>query len=125
MQLKLIVIIIISIGVALFALQNIELVSVSLAIWHFDGSLSLVLLIVFGLGVLIAGLLSSPALIRNQWRVGQANRRISQLEGLIAERDERIAALNAVRSAPIAGSSAGGTNASDNPNNAAMDQSHA
>ncbi len=26
-----------------------------------------------------AGLLSSPALIRNQWRVGQANRRISQL----------------------------------------------
>ncbi|MEF8715301.1 MAG: LapA family protein [Accumulibacter sp.] len=125
MQLKLILIIIIAIGVAGFALQNVEPVSVSLAIWHFDGSLSLVLLIVFGLGVLIAGLLSSPALIRNHWRVGRANRRITQLEGMIAERDERIAALNAIRSGPIVGSSAGGTNASDNPNNASVDQSHA
>ena len=109
---------------ALFALQNFEPVTVSLAIWHFDGSLSLVLLIVFGLGVLIAGLLSSPALIRNQWRVGQANRRITQLEGLIAERDERIAALNSLRSDLTAGSSAGFANASNKPNIAPVDQSH-
>lgn len=121
MQLKLIVIIIISIGVTLFALQNVEPVTVSLAIWHFDGSLSLMLLIVFGLGVLIAGLLSSPALIRNQWRVGQANRRITQLECMIAERDKRIAALNAA----IAGSSAVDANAFDNPNIAVTDQTHA
>ena len=94
MQLKLIVIIIISIGVTLFALQSVEPVTVSLAIWHFDGSLSLVLLIVFGLGV------------------------------LIAERDERIAALNAVRSDMTAGSSAGFANASNKPNIAPVDQSH-
>lgn len=81
-------------------------------------------MIVFGLGVLIAGLLSSPALIRNQWRVGQANRRITQLEGLIAERDARIAALNSLRSDLTAGASAGCVNASDKLNIAAVDQSH-
>jgi lipopolysaccharide assembly protein A len=90
MQLKLILIIVIAIGVALFSIQNVTPVTVSLAVWTFEGSLAFILLLVLGLGALIAGLLSSPALIRSQWRVGQLTRRIKKLENTLAEREGRI-----------------------------------
>ena len=55
------------IGVAivavLFALQNNVPVTISFFAWSFGGSLALVLLMALGLGVLIAGLVTSPALI--------------------------------------------------------------
>ncbi len=85
MQLVLVVGIVFAIAAVLFALQNNVPVAVTLAVWHFDGSLALVLLLALGLGVLITGLLSSPAVIRRQWLAARLRRRVAELEREAAE----------------------------------------
>ena len=77
-----------AIGVVGFALQNNVPVTVTLALWSFDGSLALMLLLAMGLGVLIAGLLSSPSMIKNRWIR-------SRLEGDKTALERRIVELEA------------------------------
>lgn len=89
MQLILIIGIIIAIGAVIFALQNNTPVVVTLALWSFQGSLALVLLVSLGLGVLIAGLLSSPAMIRGQWAMGRLRNRVADLERQLAAQQQR------------------------------------
>ena len=53
MQLTLILGIVFAIGAVLFALQNNVPVTVTFALWRFDSTLAVVLLIALGLGALI------------------------------------------------------------------------
>jgi len=85
MQLMLISGIVFAIGAVIFALQNNGLVVVTLALWSFEGSLAIVLLLALGLGVLITGLLTTPAVIRAQWTNKRLCRRIADLEREVAE----------------------------------------
>jgi len=78
MQLGLIIGIVFAIGAVVFAMQNITVVTVTLGFWSFEGSLALVLLVTMGLGALIAGLVSSPAMIRRQWTVAQLGRLLTE-----------------------------------------------
>lgn len=89
MQLGLIVGIIFAIAAALFAMQNSAPVTVSVGFWSFEGSLALVLLATLGLGALIAGLVSSPAMIRRQWNVTRLTRQVVDLEHKLAEAERR------------------------------------
>jgi len=95
MQLMLVLGIVFAIVAVLFALQNNIPVAVTLAVWQFDGSLALVLLIALGLGVLITGLLSSPAVIRGQWVAARLRRRVAELEREAAECQAQNRALAA------------------------------
>ncbi|MCM2287819.1 MAG: LapA family protein [Sulfuritalea sp.] len=106
MQLILIVGIIIAIGAVIFALQNNTPVMVTLALWSFEGSLALVLLVSLGLGALIAGLLSSPAVIRGQWTARRLRNQVADLERQLAEQHRRKAELDAelARQSPPAAS---------------------
>lgn len=88
MQLILILGISVAIGAVVFALQNMAPVTVTLALWTFEGSLALVLLFTLGLGALIAGLLSSPAVIRGQWTIGRQRSRIADLERQLATQEQ-------------------------------------
>lgn len=88
MQLILILGILVAIGAVVFALQNLAPVTVTLAVWTFEGSLALVLLFALGLGALIAGLLSSPAVIRGQWTIGRQRGRIAELERQLAAQEQ-------------------------------------
>lgn len=89
MQLGLIVGILCSIAAVIFAMQNIAAVTVTLGFWTFDGSLALVLLVALGLGALIAGLVSSPAMIRRQWNIAQLSRQAADLERKLADEVRR------------------------------------
>ena len=89
MQLALIFGIVIAAGAVIFALQNNIPVTVTLGLWGFDGSLALLLLLALGLGVLVAGLVSSPAVIRRQWAVSRLTRQVSDLESRLAEQEKR------------------------------------
>lgn len=89
MQLGLIVGIVFAIVAALFAMQNIAPVTVTVGFWSFEGSLALVLLATLGLGALIAGLVSSPAMIRRQWNVTRLTRQVADLEHKLAEAERR------------------------------------
>lgn len=95
MQLTLILGIAFAIGAVLFALQNNAPVTVTLALWSFEGSLALVLLLTLGIGALITGLLSSPAVIRGQWRTTRLGHRVADLEQQLAtqlEKNEKLTA---------------------------------
>ncbi|MDP1526312.1 MAG: lipopolysaccharide assembly protein LapA domain-containing protein [Rhodocyclaceae bacterium] len=95
MQLGLIIGIIFAIVAALFAMQNIAPVTVTIGFWNFEGSLALVLLVTLGLGALIAGLVSSPAMIRRQWNVTRLGRQVNELEHKLAEAECRNDELRA------------------------------
>lgn len=88
MQLILVLGIVVAIGAVVFALQNLAPVTVTLAMWTFEGSLALVLLFALGLGALIAGLLSSPSVIRGQWTIGRQRSRIAELERQLATQEQ-------------------------------------
>jgi len=95
MQLTLILGIAFAIGAVLFALQNNAPVTVTLALWSVEGSLALVLLLTLGIGALIAGLLSSPAVIRGQWRTARLGHRVADLEQQLAVETQKNAELTA------------------------------
>ena len=95
MQLMLILGIIVAIVAVVFALQNNLPVVVAIALWRFEGSLALVLLVSLGLGALIAGLLSSPAVIRGQWTMGRLRKQVADLERQLAGQQQRTRELEA------------------------------
>ena len=84
-----------AIGVVGFALQNNVPVTVNLALWSFDGSLALVLLLAMGLGVLIAGLMSSPSMIKSRWVRSRLRSQVSRLEEDKIALERRIVELEA------------------------------
>ena len=94
MQLMLILGIVFASGAVLFALQNTATVAVSLAAWQVEGSLAMVLLVTLGLGVLIAGLISSPAMISRQWATARLRRQVAELEQEVTKHQKRITELN-------------------------------
>ena len=84
MQLMLILGVVFAIGAVVFALQNEALVVVTLALWRFEGSLAVVLLLALGLGVVITALLTTPAVIRGQWTVKRLRRQLADLQSEVA-----------------------------------------
>ena len=95
MQLLLIFGIAVAVVAVIFALQNNVPVTVSLIFWSFNGSLALVLLLAIGVGAIIAGLVSSPAVIGGRWAAARLRRQVAALEGDKADLARRIGALEA------------------------------
>ncbi len=95
MQLILILGIIVAVGAVMFALQNNLPVVVSIALWQFEGSLALVLLLSLGLGALIAVLLSSPSAITRRWALGRLRNQVADLERQLAAQRQRTRELEA------------------------------
>lgn len=93
MQFMLIFGILFSIGSVTFALQNNVPVTVTFAIWRFESSLAMVLLLALGLGATIAALLSSPTVIRGQWTASRLRRQLAGLEEDKAVLERRISQL--------------------------------
>lgn len=93
MQLMLIFGIVFAIGAVAFALQNNVAVTVAFALWSFESSLAMVLLIALGLGALITALLSSPSAIRRQWAGKRLHHQIDVLESENSTLTQRITNL--------------------------------
>lgn len=79
----------------LFALQNNALVTVTVALWHFESTLAVVLLLALGLGMLIAALVSTSTVIRGQWGGVRLRRLVAGLEEEKARLEQRVSALEA------------------------------
>jgi lipopolysaccharide assembly protein A len=108
MQLLLLVGIVFAIGAVTFALQNYVPVSLTFASWHYDSSLAVVLLVALGLGALIAGLLSTPSVIKGQWAGARLRRQVAILEDDKASLEHRLRMLksampgDSIAAAPLA-----------------------
>ena len=96
MQLMLVLGIVFAIGAVVFAMQNNVAITVAFAVWQFEGSQALVLLLTLGLGVLITCLVSSPTIIRRQWEAVRMRRQIADLERQVADFQRREAELAAM-----------------------------
>ncbi len=90
-----------------FALQNSAAVTVMFVAWRFESSLALVLAVTFVLGALLAALLSTTASVRKSWKLskqehkgGELEKRVAELEQLVAARDRRIAELEPRKDRP-------------------------
>jgi lipopolysaccharide assembly protein A len=93
MQLLLIAGIVFAIGAVTFALQNNVPVVVAFGFWHYDSSLAVVLLVALGLGALIAGLVSTPSVIKGQWAGARLRRQVAGLEDERAVLERRVREL--------------------------------
>jgi uncharacterized integral membrane protein len=93
MQLLLILGIVFAIGAVTFALQNSVPVTVAVASWHYDSSLAVVLLVALALGALIAGLVSTPSVIKGQWAGARLRRQVASLENDRALLERRVREL--------------------------------
>ena len=81
---------IVALGLAIltvvFALQNTIPVGVTFLVWKFEGSLALVLMLTFALGVLVSLLLSIPAIVKRRSAIANQTRKIEELENRLRER---------------------------------------
>jgi len=101
MQLLLILGIVFAIGAVTFALQNNAPVTVAFAFWHYDSSLAVVLLVALALGALIAGLVSTPSVIKGQWDGARLRRQVASLENDKASLERRVLELESVTAQKI------------------------
>jgi uncharacterized integral membrane protein len=80
---------IVALGLAIltvaFALQNAIPVGVTFLVWKFEGSLALVLMLTFALGVLVSLLLSIPAIVKRRSAIANQTRKIEELENRLRE----------------------------------------
>lgn len=93
MQLFLILGIVFAIGAVTFALQNSVPVTVVFAFWRYDSSLAVVLLVALAVGALIAGLVSTPSVIKGQWAGARLRRQVAGLEEDKASLERRVREL--------------------------------
>ena len=80
MQLFLFIAFMIVVSLALFAVQNAKVVTVSFLAFHFEGSLAFILVIVFAAGILAGILMSLPSLLRKGSALREQKRKTKQLE---------------------------------------------
>jgi uncharacterized membrane protein YciS (DUF1049 family) len=84
MQLLIVLALLIVVAIVLFALQNSAIVTISFLFFHYDGSLALILVLVFSSGLLAGLLISIPSLFRKSSDLREQKRRVKQLEQSIA-----------------------------------------
>ena len=80
MQSFLIVALGLAILTVIFALQNAIPVGVTFLVWKFEGSLALVLMLTFALGVLVSLLVSIPAIVKRRSVISNQTKKIEELE---------------------------------------------
>ncbi len=80
MQIFLILSLVIAIALVLFAVQNSAIVTVSFLSLHYSGSLALILVVVFALGLLAGVLISVPSILRKGSALREQKRKVKELE---------------------------------------------
>ncbi len=85
MQFFIVLALLIAIAIILFALQNSAVVTVSFLSFHYDGSIALILVTVFALGLLAGLLISIPSLLRKSLDLREQKKKVKQLEESITK----------------------------------------
>lgn len=80
MQFFIILSLVIAIIAVIFAMQNLDAVTVSFLFWNFHSPLALVLLITLTVGVLISVLASAPGLVKGKWASSGQRKKLTMLE---------------------------------------------
>ncbi len=92
MQIFLILSALIAVALVLFAVQNSSIVTISFLSFHFNGSLAMILVVVFALGLLAGILISIPPLLRRGSALREQKRRVKELEETAATKASSVPA---------------------------------
>jgi uncharacterized integral membrane protein len=84
MQIFLFFALIIAVLAVIFAIQNNDTTTVSFAIWKYNGSLALVLLVAVAAGSLISFFVSLPSNFKTRWALRQQRKKMSEMESSLA-----------------------------------------
>jgi putative membrane protein len=84
MQIFLFFALIISVLAVIFAIQNNLPTTVSFAVWKYNGSLALVLLVAVAAGSLISFFVSLPSNLKTRWTIRQQRKKMTELESSLA-----------------------------------------
>ncbi len=84
MQIFLFFALIIAVLAVIFAIQNNDQTTVSFAMWKYNGSLALVLLVAVAAGSLISFFVSLPSNLKTRWALRQQRKKMSELESSLA-----------------------------------------
>jgi putative membrane protein len=84
MQIFLFFALIIAVLAVIFAIQNNDQTTVSFAIWKYNGSLALVLLVAVAAGSLISFFVSLPSNLKTRWALRQQRKKMGELESSLA-----------------------------------------
>ncbi|MFL7811121.1 MAG: lipopolysaccharide assembly LapA domain-containing protein [Anaerolineae bacterium] len=90
----LIVALLLAVFALIFALQNTNSVMLTYLVWHFQGSLALVVVVSLAAGVVITLLALIPTFIRGRLRVASHRRRESQLQDQLNEHRRQLDELS-------------------------------
>jgi uncharacterized integral membrane protein len=81
MQIFLFFALFIAVLAVIFAIQNNDQTTVQFAVWRFEESLALILLITLAAGALISFFFSLPSNIKTRWTIRQQRKKLNELEG--------------------------------------------
>lgn len=84
----LVAVLFIAILAVVFAVQNPAEVTVTFLTWKFEGSLALVLLLTFALGVILGLVALMATVVRRSWTISSQKKKIAQLEKSLQEKTE-------------------------------------
>ncbi|MEN2984435.1 MAG: LapA family protein [Dictyoglomaceae bacterium] len=88
---RFLVIFLIGVIIALiFSMQNNTSITIYFGPWQFQGSIALILLISFSLGILLSMISVIPTLIKNKFTISKQQKKIEELERKISEGREEV-----------------------------------
>ena len=90
MPATLIAVTILSILVAIFAIQNATMVEISFLGWTLQASLAIVVLVTLGVGILIGYLAGLPSTFRKDKELRQHQKKVAELESVIPVEPESV-----------------------------------
>ncbi len=90
MQIFLFFAIFIAVLAVIFAVQNNDPTNVQFAIWDFEGSVALVLLVALAAGAMISFFVSLPSSIRARWTIRQQRKKITEMETSLIKVHEEL-----------------------------------
>ncbi len=99
MRVLIILAVLLALLVTVFAVQNIAPAAIQLLFWNVTGSLALILMVTFSVGILIGLMLMIPAAVRGRFQSADLRRTVKSLESRLDEAHRSIEAISATQAA--------------------------
>jgi uncharacterized integral membrane protein len=97
MRVLIILAVLLALLVTVFAVQNIAPTAIQFLFWNVTGSLALILMVTFSVGILIGLMIMIPASVRGRFQAADLRRAVKSLESRLDEAHRSIEAISAAR----------------------------
>jgi uncharacterized integral membrane protein len=100
MRILIILAVLLALLVTIFAVQNITLTAIQFLFWNVTGSLALILMVTFSVGILIGLMIMIPGAVRGRLQSADFRRTIKSLESRLSEAHRSIETISTAAAQP-------------------------